>query len=230
MQLKEQFWIALQAIDKLLWMVFKRICLLILAISRYVYKHRIAIIQHKVTLPVLIMLSVLWSGYKSKQYFTELEEKSYASKISAVKTASPIGSLGSHAEIGVNDSKTDTQLIAAVNSWLGTPHRDGQRSKQGTDCSGFVREVYKEVHQIELSASSKEMYRNDVEVIDKDELQQGDLVFFNTFGSGVSHVGIYLSDGKFAHTSISKGVTIDDLDSPYYMRNYYGSGRVVSNE
>jgi cell wall-associated NlpC family hydrolase len=65
-----------------------------------------------------------------------------------------------------------------------------------------------------------------VEVIDKDELQQGDLVFFNTFGSGVSHVGIYLADGKFAHTSTSKGVTIDNLDSPYYMKNYYGSGRV----
>lgn len=225
MQLKEQFWIALQAIVKLLWMVLKRVYLLILAISRYVYKHRVAIMQHRVTLPVLIMLSVLWSGYKSKQYFAELEEKSYASKISAVKMDSLASNIGSHA-VNIENSKTDIELITTINSWLGTPHRDGQRSKQGTDCSGFVREVYKEVHQIELSASSKEMYRNDVEVIDKEELQEGDLVFFNTFGSGVSHVGIYLSDGKFAHTSTSKGVTIDDLDSPYYMRNYYGSGRV----
>jgi cell wall-associated NlpC family hydrolase len=70
------------------------------------------------------------------------------------------------------------------------------------------------------------MYDNDVHKISKSKLQEGDLVFFNTFGNDISHVGIYLKDGKFAHTSTSKGVTVSSLNERYYQKNYRAAGRV----
>lgn len=70
------------------------------------------------------------------------------------------------------------------------------------------------------------MYDQDVESIDKEALREGDLVFFNTLGGGISHVGIYLQNGRFAHSSTSRGVTVDSLTNPYYANGYYASGRI----
>jgi lipoprotein Spr len=61
--------------------------------------------------------------------------------------------------------------------------------------------------------------------ISRTELQEGDLLFFNTRG-GVSHVGIYLQNNKFVHASISGGVTISDMFEPYYVKHFIASGRV----
>jgi lipoprotein Spr len=56
-------------------------------------------------------------------------------------------------------------------------------------------------------------------------LQEGDLVFFNTRGRGVTHVGIYMGNNKFAHASTARGVVISDLNEEYYRRRYLGAGR-----
>ena len=58
------------------------------------------------------------------------------------------------------------------------------------------------------------------------ELQEGDLVFFNTNGSGVSHVGIYLGNSKFIHASVSRGIMVNGLYETYYSKRYYGAGRI----
>ena len=59
------------------------------------------------------------------------------------------------------------------------------------------------------------------------ELQEGDLVFFDTRGGGyVSHVGVYLGNNKFIHASVSKGVMVNDLFESYYMKRYVGGGRI----
>jgi lipoprotein Spr len=60
-------------------------------------------------------------------------------------------------------------------------------------------------------------------------LLEGDLVFFNTRG-GVSHVGVYLGEGYFTHSSSSAGVTISSLDDNYYSKKYIGGGRVGDND
>ena len=65
--------------------------------------------------------------------------------------------------------------------------------------------------------------------VKKDEILEGDLVFFNTRG-GISHVGIYLGDGFFVHSSSSAGVTINNLHQDYYSRKFIGAGRIDCNQ
>jgi cell wall-associated NlpC family hydrolase len=62
--------------------------------------------------------------------------------------------------------------------------------------------------------------------VDESSLLFGDLVFFNTTGSGASHVGIYLEDDLFAHASVSYGVTISSLESTYYRKRFLGARRL----
>ncbi|RZK01446.1 MAG: NlpC/P60 family protein, partial [Flavobacterium sp.] len=71
---------------------------------------------------------------------------------------------------------------------------------------------------------------NSVRSISLTELQEGDLVFFNTTGGGVSHVGFYLQNNKFVHSGSSTGVTVSDLTDPYWSKHYLKAGRLEKSE
>ena len=117
-------------------------------------------------------------------------------------------------------------LVETVASWLGTPYRYGRGSKKGTDCSGFVTSIYREVYGINLSRSSSSMFR-DVKRVKKDNLRTGDLVFFKRGPKQpIFHVGIYLKNGKFIHSATSGGVMVSSLSEPFFRKNYYAGGRV----
>lgn len=124
-------------------------------------------------------------------------------------------------------SSTDSSSISTTASSLkGIRYVYGGTSKTGFDCSGYVNYVFKQ-HGIKLSRTSSGMFASG-EKVDKSDLLEGDLVFFNTTGKGVSHVGIYIGEGKFAHASSSKGVSIAKLDDPYYWgKRYVGAKRVT---
>ena len=128
-------------------------------------------------------------------------------------------------KLGRNDNKA---LYNEIKSWLGTPYSGGGHTKQvGTDCSGFVMELYLTVYNIPLERRGGLQYYNNCEPIDKAALREGDLVFFNNGEGGkISHVGIYLKDNKFAHASSSRGVVIDDLTAKYYVKHFFAAGRV----
>jgi lipoprotein Spr/probable lipoprotein NlpC len=112
---------------------------------------------------------------------------------------------------------------------MGTPYRFGSNTKRGTDCSGFVTRVFKEVYGVTLQRSSRSMFQN-VKRVGKDEMQTGDLVFFRRGpGQPIYHVGIYLKDGKFAHSATNGGVMVSSLNQAYYHRNFYAAGRVAQN-
>lgn len=123
-------------------------------------------------------------------------------------------------------SSTDTVSISeTATSLKGIKYVYGGTSKAGFDCSGFVQYVFKQ-HGVKLSRTSSGMYSTG-EKVEKSNLAEGDLVFFNTTGKGVSHVGIYIGDGKFAHASTSKGVRVDKLNDPHYWgKRYVGAKRI----
>ncbi len=118
------------------------------------------------------------------------------------------------------------RVLLEVVSFLGVPYRYGGTSMEGIDCSGFSSRVYADATKQAIPRSTVEQFRVGKE-IDKDDLQFGDLVFFNTTGRRPSHVGIYIEDDLFAHASVLSGVTISSLESTYYRKRYVGARRMV---
>jgi len=114
-------------------------------------------------------------------------------------------------------------LFNLIDDWFGTPYRLGGNSKAGIDCSAFMQVLYTGILGITLPRTAREQF-NAVRKISRTELQEGDLVFFNTRG-GVSHVGYYLQNNKFVHASSSNGVTISDLYDDYWSKRFIGAGR-----
>jgi len=117
-------------------------------------------------------------------------------------------------------------LDATIEAWWGTPYQwGGSKQGVGVDCSAYVQQVYDRVYGMPLPRTSTQQFKQGWPVNKKD-LRRGDLVFFNTSGRGVSHVGIYLGGGSFTHASSSDGVTINKLNESYYSKRYMGARRV----
>ena len=110
------------------------------------------------------------------------------------------------------------------NEWKNVKYKMGGVSKTGIDCSAFTQKIYKDKFGIELSRSTKTQVNEGIEVA-KSELQPGDLVFFKT-GKTDRHVGVYVGNNKFLHSSI-KGVQYTKLDKPFYKKNYWTSRRII---
>ncbi|MDQ0193799.1 cell wall-associated NlpC family hydrolase [Paenibacillus wynnii] len=116
-----------------------------------------------------------------------------------------------------------------MNQVLGTPYLWGGTTSAGFDCSGFILYVLKKFDVDNLPRTSQSQAKVGTPVA-KENLRSGDLVFFNTFGSGISHAGIYLGDNQFAHSSSSKGVRISKLSETYYKDSYVTARRVVDEK
>lgn len=126
---------------------------------------------------------------------------------------------------GSSSSQADA-IIATAKQYIGVPYLWAGSSPSGFDCSGFVQYVFK-AHGISLNRTAATQYKHG-SYVSKSNLQAGDLVFFqNTYKAGISHVGIYIGDGKFIHASSSKGVVISNLSSSYYVSHYYGARRIL---
>lgn len=120
-------------------------------------------------------------------------------------------------------------LLQKIDEWWGTPYALGGSSKRGVDCSYFTLDVMNAIYNTNLKRTAAEQYTQS-EKIDWSDLKEGDLIFFKTDGSrSISHVGIYMTNNKFAHASTSQGVTISDLSEPYWQKRLYSLGRVLKN-
>ena len=122
---------------------------------------------------------------------------------------------------------TNTSLIGFIDEWWGTKYRYGGTTKKGIDCSSFTGLLMGSVFGFALPRTAREQY-SICSKLSKDDMLEGDLVFFNTRG-GVSHVGVYLGEGYFVHSSSSAGVTINSLNESYYSKKFIGGGRVEND-
>lgn len=155
---------------------------------------------------------------KSPLFFRKGVSTGTAVSASALKNSSNYIASGSA-------SKADA-IIATAKKYIGVPYLWGGSTPKGFDCSGFVQYVFK-AHGISLNRTCETQYKHGT-YVSKSNLKPGDLVFFqNTYKSGISHVGIYIGDGKFIHASSSKGVVISNLSSSYYVSHYYGARRIL---
>lgn len=115
-------------------------------------------------------------------------------------------------------------LFKFIDSWLGAHYRFGGTTRKGIDCSAFTSLLLSTVFGMNMPRTAKAQYKF-CDRIKKAELEEGDLVFFNTRG-GISHVGVYLGNNCFVHSSVHQGITISSLDDSYYSRKFIGGGRV----
>ena len=157
----------------------------------------------------------------------ELYVDEYVAEVPYVPSPSPedkakgkVNALGIERTAGDNE-----QLYDAIEAWMGTPYQYGGTTKAGVDCSAFVGHIYSEVYQRRLHRVANDM-QQDVTLITKSELREGDIVFFTNSKGRVSHVGIYLKDGLFVHSSTSHGVIISRLDDSYWSKHFYKGGRI----
>ena len=118
-----------------------------------------------------------------------------------------------------------SKIIKTSKKYIGVPYKWGGTTPKGFDCSGFTQYIFN-AHGVYIPRTSREQYNFGTKV-SKSNLQPGDLVFFNTSGKGVSHVGLYIGDGKFIHSAASKGIVIAELFSNYWMNLYLGARRVL---
>ena len=119
-------------------------------------------------------------------------------------------------------------LYLEISSWIGVPYKYGGITRKGVDCSGLVLNVYREVYGVVLGRSSEQMMQQDCQELSKQQLREGDLVFFATTKNKkkINHVGIYLKDNLFAHSTTSRGVILSSLEEDYYRKTWVGAGRV----
>lgn len=121
------------------------------------------------------------------------------------------------------------RVILFAKKMLNIPYRFGGSSFLGIDCSGYVQKVFGLLHMA-LPRTAREQFAVG-ESVEKEDLSIGDLVFFRTYASFPSHVGIYLGNNLFIHASSrSKKVSIDSLETPYYFKRFIGAKRLLQDE
>jgi peptidoglycan DL-endopeptidase LytE len=131
---------------------------------------------------------------------------------------------GETSETGMKD-----RLIIFAKKLINIPYRFGGSSLMGIDCSAYVQKVYRLVG-INLPRSARAQFKEG-DPVDSDELSIGDLVFFRTYASFPSHVGIYMGNNLFIHASSrERKVTIDNLKTPYYLKRFIGAKRLISRK
>lgn len=116
------------------------------------------------------------------------------------------------------------RLTKSALRFLGVPYVFGGTSSSGFDCSGYVQHVFAMLG-MHLPRTADAQYYAGSRVR---ALHPGDLVFFQTYEPGPSHVGIYIGNGRFVHASSSHGVMVSSLSDSYWANRYLGAKNLIS--
>jgi len=141
--------------------------------------------------------------------------------------AHPRYTIKTESDYPTNPSKIDRDKMGRViKSYLGVPYKPNGMSHLGVDCSGLVVEIYRRYNGTKLPHDTEKLFKL-AKKIKRPHIAYGDLIFFTIDFKKISHVGIYLDNGDFVHSSESQGVVISSLKEPYYNRRYMGGRRVI---
>jgi cell wall-associated NlpC family hydrolase len=111
--------------------------------------------------------------------------------------------------------------------FLGVPYVFGGTSTSGFDCSGYVQHVFAMLGRSIPRTADAQYYAGKQIAGGSGHMVAGDLVFFQTYTEGPSHVGIYLGNDRFVHASSSRGVTVSSLHDHYWQAHYLGAKRLI---
>ena len=117
------------------------------------------------------------------------------------------------------------EVLMTCRSFMGVPYVWGGEQPSGFDCSGYIQYVYGK-HGYKLPRTADIQF-NVGEVVKRGKELPGDLVFFETYAPGASHVGVYLGRGYFIHASSSRGITVEKLSTPFFAQRYLGARRNI---
>ncbi|MBS7565268.1 C40 family peptidase [Mucilaginibacter sp. Bleaf8] len=129
----------------------------------------------------------------------------------------------------MNVNSTDIsngRLYNFIDMWYGTPYKFGGQNRDGVDCSGLVQLLEQEVYGVSLPRMTGQQI-NSIKRKYEEQLQEGDLVFFDFDGKKFSHVGVYLQNGYIVHASTRKGVMVVRLRDPAMYRYFSRAGSIV---
>jgi len=161
------------------------------------------------------------TGYVRSDFITILSRGAASSQASSTRVRATSPAPDANLPLGKQVAEYATGYVGYNYKWGGTS------PSTGFDCSGLVTYVLRQ-YSINVTRTASGQYRDNGAHIDKSELVPGDLVFFSTNGRSVTHVGIYIGDGKFVHASgVRVGVIISDLNSSYYTRVWFGAKRLI---
>jgi cell wall-associated NlpC family hydrolase len=141
------------------------------------------------------------------------------------------GLLNRIGEVGSKVEAKASELVFNAMAFLGVPYKRGGTSfETGFDCSGFVKAMYEQTAGLMLPRRAEQQAAA-TQKIDKNELQPGDLVFFNTMRRAFSHVGIYVGNGKFIHSpKPGAEVRVEDMGIAYWAHRFDGARRVTTEQ
>ena len=121
-------------------------------------------------------------------------------------------------------------LYFFIDNWYGTKYKYGGTDSTGIDCSAFSQKLYGKVYGVEILRTARMQHKHCERIKYPDDASEGDLLFFRIHHLRVSHVGVYLANGYFVHSSSSKGVMISNLNNKYWRRRFAGCGRIPHEE
>ncbi|HET6783435.1 MAG TPA: C40 family peptidase [Pseudoxanthomonas sp.] len=147
-----------------------------------------------------------------------------------VRPTAPTGASQRHwPQVRPTDPESANAVLMRAIGLVGTPYTyGGNTPESGFDCSGLVAYVYRDMLDLRLPRTSRELAAIQGPRIAPEKLATADLVFFGSKGN-VSHVGIYVGEGRFVHAPSTGGtVRLDYLDGPYWRDHYSGAKRVLN--